>query len=213
MPTASFGATVVSTFTFTGRQSHQSPTASCAKQPCRHFTPCSRCGSKSRKLLPQKRTALPLRFRLAALNGTQPKERRAPRLTRQRNRVLPAARRLAAYSRLTHWIVSAPIRSKYWAAPEERLFRSNSESHLGLPAKGRAALAVVSLHQFHTRLTSAAAAFSHRYASRFTFIRSVRRTKTVCVDSPTFAGAPLTVGADAAFISDSPLSVPLVGVF
>src|SRR5947209_2860746 len=174
MPTASFGATVVSAFTFTGRQSHQSPTASWAKQPWRHFTPCSRSGSKSRKLLPQKRTARPLRLRLAALNGTHPSERRAPRLTRQRNRILFAARRLAAYSRLTHWIVSAPIRSKYSLAPEERLFRSKSESHLGLPAKGRAALALISFAQFHAKLTSAAAAFSHRYASAFTFNRSVR---------------------------------------
>src|SRR5207302_9930055 len=106
------------------KPSHQSPTASCAKQPCRHFTPCSRSGSKSRKLLPQKRTALPLRLRLAALIGTQPKERRAPPLTRQRNRVLLAARRFAAYSRLTHWIVSAPIRSKYSLAPAESLSRS-----------------------------------------------------------------------------------------
>src|SRR5207237_10126180 len=172
----------------------QSPAASCARPPCRHVTPCSRSGSTSRKLLPQKRTALPLRFRLAAFNGTHPKERRAPRLTRQRSRVFLAARRLAAYSRLTHWIVSEPIRSEYSLAPAESLSRSNSESHLGLPAKGRAALALVSFDQFHTKLTSAAAAFSHRYASRLTFMRSARRTKMVCVGSPRFAGASLMVG-------------------
>src|SRR5207253_11509700 len=169
-------------------------------QPARPSTPPRPSGPKIRKLLPQKRTPWPLRFSLAALNGTRPKERRAPWLTRQRNRVLPAARRLAAYSRLTHWIVSDPIRSKYSLAPAERLFRSNSESHLGLPAKGRTALALVSFAQFHTRLTSAAAAFSHRYASRFTFTLNVRATKTAAVESLTFAGAALLIGADVAFI-------------
>ena len=45
------------------------------------------------KALPQKRSPTPLRFRLAALKGTHPSERRAPRLTRQRSRTRFAAQR------------------------------------------------------------------------------------------------------------------------
>ena len=49
------------------------------------FHVCNLSDSKVRKVFPQKRSAFPLRFRFAALNGTQPKERRRPRLRRQRN--------------------------------------------------------------------------------------------------------------------------------
>ena len=54
-----------------------------------------------------------MRFKLAALNGTQPRERRAPRLTRQRSR-----RRFAADlsdlappgSHYTHRVISLSVR-------------------------------------------------------------------------------------------------------
>jgi len=137
-----------------------SPSASCARQPCRHLTLSRRSGSNTRKVLPQKRTAFPLRLILAALNGTQPKERRGPRLTRQRSRIRLAVLRFMAYSQATRWIVSAPIFSKYSEAPEESAQRSNPLSHLRFPVHGRADFSLTSAPQFQTVLTSMAATLS-----------------------------------------------------
>ena len=71
-PTASLGAGTCATICSTGRQSHQSPTESWAKQPHFQRAASSNSCSNTRKALPEKRRHLPLRFSCAALKGIQP---------------------------------------------------------------------------------------------------------------------------------------------
>src|SRR5450755_4507958 len=101
IPTASFGAPDCETSFSTGTHSHQSPTASWAKQPDFHVAPSRSSRSKTRKALPEKRKDLPLRFSCAALKGTQPKERLALLLTRQRSFARLACFRRVANSAFT----------------------------------------------------------------------------------------------------------------
>src|SRR5258708_21723946 len=140
IPTASFGATECAVFLSTDTHSHQSPTASWAKQPDFRLAPSRSSRSKTRNALPEKRKDFPLHFNCAALKGIQPKERLAPWLTRQRSFARLNCFRRVANSAFTRWIVSEPIRLKHSVAPAVSLSRSNAVSHRGRPENGRAAL-------------------------------------------------------------------------
>src|SRR5580692_2395343 len=67
---------------------------------------------------------------------------------------------------------------KHRDAPTQRPSKSYPLSHFPEPENGYAALKLVALAQFQTRLTSAAAASSHAWLSVFTFRRQV--LMTVC---------------------------------
>ena len=127
----------------TGIHSHQSPTASWAKQPHFHFAPSSSSCSNTLSAFPAKRRHLVLRFNCWPLNGIHPRDRFAPRLFRHRNFVFLHWLRRVTNSAFTRWIVSEWIRSKQRAAPAVSLSRSKALSHFGDPEKGRAALSLV----------------------------------------------------------------------
>src|SRR5450631_2298033 len=147
-PTSSLSAGMTCIGYSTGTLSHQSPTLSWEKQPAFHLIPASRSCSNTRKALPENRKDFPLRFNCAALKGIQPSARRDPRLLRQRSLVFLNCLRRVANSALILWIVPEPIRSKYSVEPAVSLSRSYADSHFGAPAKGRAALALVSFAKF-----------------------------------------------------------------
>src|SRR3984957_2215059 len=93
----------------TGTHSHQSPTASWAKQPDFRDLPSSSACSNTRIDLPQNRTHLPCRLICSALYGTHPRDLLGPRLVRQRSFVFLNCLRRVANSALTRWMVAEPI--------------------------------------------------------------------------------------------------------